>query len=858
MSLEDFLHPYLRRYTDAPQWVKWGAGVAYRSLPMRLRHGAAFAGFARELGHRDPQEIARLERGKLAATINWAIETVPAFAAYRDIDRRSDDPRDWLVQLPLTDKLDIKVDGGRYLSSALGAGARLAMFTGGSTSNPMSFFLHKGVSRPKEAAYIGDFDHRAGITGHEVILNLRGRTVTSAGRSDGKLWSYEPIRRHLILSSDHLEVPFMPQYMAALREWRPTAVQAFPSAIYPLARWLAAHPEPEITERIRSIQLTSETVFGYQLELLRKVFSCPILTHYGHSERVLMACTMPDDDRYFFWPLYGHLELVDSEGKTITKPGVAGEIVGTSFDNQVMPFIRYRTGDIGAWSDRPGHPALPGFPVLERIDGRIQEFVVCRDHRLVSVTTLGAAHFQEIAFADAIQYEQLEAGKLVLKLQTREPLPADLLGRIAHAVEVKTQHGCKVEVQAVGKIERSIRGKQKLVVQHLDLEPYWGAGLATRHMAPAPMPASSDKLLVMVGTSRSGAGGIASVISTYADHGLFNRWPSVVVESHVNGSRLKKWQAFASALVKFSTQLRTHRVGLVHLQTSSGGSFWRKTCFALLAFSSRTPVLLHIHSGGFMSFYHDRCGPLRRRLIRFVFERSACVIALSPSWQERFLSIAPKARICCIANPVLASPGAARQMGKKNVLFLGKLCQEKGVFDLIDAWATVALAVPEARLVLGGSGNLAATRKKISALGLEGSISTPGWVAGKEKESLLTDADVFVLPSYFEGMPMSILEAFAAGIPCIATTVGGIPDMMTDCTEGRLVAPGDIEALSKALLDTLSNREAYEAMSRAALTRFTSHYAADVSMPALECLYETHGLRPLPGFDSEQQLGGGA
>jgi phenylacetate-CoA ligase len=94
---------------------------------------------------------------------------------------------------------------------------------------------------------------------------------------------------------------------------------------------------------------------------------------------------MPDDDRYFFWPQYGHFELLDAENRPITQPGKLGFVVGTSFDNKVMPFLRYRTGDLAVLSDR-SHPLLPGYPACERIVGRLQEFIVCRDHRLVSIT----------------------------------------------------------------------------------------------------------------------------------------------------------------------------------------------------------------------------------------------------------------------------------------------------------------------------------------------------------------------------------------------------------------------------------------------------------------------------------------
>jgi phenylacetate-CoA ligase len=212
--------------------------------------------------------------------------------------------------------------------------------------------------------------------------------------------------------------------------------------------------------------------------LIREVFSCATLKHYGHSERVLMAASMPDDDRYFFWPQYGHFELIDQAGKPVTRPGAIGEIVGTSYDNEVMPFIRYRTGDVAMLSDQP-HPLLPGFPVVERIEGRLQEFVVCRDRRLISVNSMTEiprdAGLESI---EAIQFEQRVPGHVVLRIAAPLGLAAAASFRFARRIEDKTQGGCSIEVMQVDRIARTPRGKSQMLIQHLDTRHYFGASLS--------------------------------------------------------------------------------------------------------------------------------------------------------------------------------------------------------------------------------------------------------------------------------------------------------------------------------------------------------------------------------------------
>jgi phenylacetate-CoA ligase len=475
MAIEDLLHPYLGKYLEAPDWLKASAGRAYSWLPPRVRLGGAYDRFRAQIAQADSAIAAeQLALHKLGLSLRWAIETVPAYQGFRGLLHGRRDPREILAQLPVTDKLDLKHHLPRYLSSRMSQRARLEMFTGGSTRTPLQFYLQKHVTRPKEFAFMQDFRDRVGARTTDLVLALRGRTVPTAAQPGGSLSMYEPIKRQLILSSDHLEKRYMPAYAETLALHKPAYIEAFPSALFPLARWLAKNPLPEFTRGVKGVMLYSENVYGFQMEKFRDVFGCPIVSHYGHSERVLMAATMPDDDRYFFWPQYGWFELLDAHDRPITQPGKLGFVVGTSFDNNAMPFIRYRTGDLAVLSER-AHPRLPGYTAVERIAGRLQEFVVCRDDRLVSITTLGVAHFAELAEVEAIQYEQERPGKVFLKVVADHPMPPDHLARIAAAVERKTQGGCDVTVVPVDHIARTARGKARMLVQHLDIRRYFGA-----------------------------------------------------------------------------------------------------------------------------------------------------------------------------------------------------------------------------------------------------------------------------------------------------------------------------------------------------------------------------------------------
>lgn len=473
MAIEDLLHPWLKHYTAGPQWVKTLVGGGYSLLPARLRHGAAVRRFSAQAELRDPRALRELSRLRLAETLRWALQTVPAYADWRAEVAGEFDPHELLVRLPRLEKAALKVGLEEHVSTATSPGQRLVTHTGGSTSIPMRLYLERHVSRAKDFAYTRCWDHSIGIGPRDRVFVLRGRTVPGAGAYGDRVWSWDPIRRFVHLSSDHLEPEYMPRYLEAMRRWKARYIQAFPSAIVPLAHWLREHPAPDVTQRIAAIQLYSENTYPHQVELLREVFGCPVFLEYGHSERAAKAISAADDPRYCFWPSYGHVELLRPDGQPVQQPGELGEIVATAFDNRVMPLLRYRTGDLATLAE--ASPLFPGFLAAGRIEGRLQEFLVCADHRVVSICSIGAAHFDALAGAQRMQFEQREPGRAVLHVAADVPLRPGIVTALQRGMREKTQGGIEIEVQRVDAIRPTRAGKYLLLRQHLDVSRYLGA-----------------------------------------------------------------------------------------------------------------------------------------------------------------------------------------------------------------------------------------------------------------------------------------------------------------------------------------------------------------------------------------------
>lgn len=353
------------------------------------------------------------------------------------------------------------------------------------------------------------------------------------------------------------------------------------------------------------------------------------------------------------------------------------------------------------------------------------------------------------------------------------------------------------------------------------------------------------KKILMVGTSLDTKGGISSVVRVYADAGLFKRYRVQYLATHRDGGAIAKLGAMLGAYARFVAMLVTGQVGLLHVHVASRASFWRKSGFFLLAFLFRIPTILHLHGGGFAVFFEQECGPLRRAYIRYIFNHASRVLVLSSGWLAWVRSISSNERIATMFNPVLLPPAlpAWSTRGQGSVLFLGKLGKAKGVYDLLQAGAMLRERCPMLRLAMGGDGDLAAMQEKIDALGVTQQVELLGWVQGEQKLGLLDSCRIYVLPSYMEGLPMSILEAMAHGVPVIATAIGGIPDAIEDGVEGYLLAPGDAAGLADCIERLLNDAALAQRMGAAGRRKVERHFCAAAVMPQLETMYTELGMK---------------
>jgi glycosyltransferase involved in cell wall biosynthesis len=292
-------------------------------------------------------------------------------------------------------------------------------------------------------------------------------------------------------------------------------------------------------------------------------------------------------------------------------------------------------------------------------------------------------------------------------------------------------------------------------------------------------------------------------------------------------SKVRGAFVFTKALAELLTLSTRRQIDVLHINLAAFGSVYRKAILARAAAALNIPYVVHVHSGRFGAFW-DQASPRVAALLARMLRDSAHIIVLGRGYRDLILQRQPDLadRITVLPNATSARPAYDRRAppdGRWQITYLGYISQPKGVPDLVTALGRLSPRL-DWTATIAGHGMIEETRQQAIALGIGDRVSLPGWVGPDQVDTLLQRTDIFVLPSYSEGLSMAVLEAFAAGAAVIATPVNAMTEVIDDGRNGLLVTPGDVDALSRALQRLLDDETLRVALARAGRADHAAHY----------------------------------
>jgi len=315
----------------------------------------------------------------------------------------------------------------------------------------------------------------------------------------------------------------------------------------------------------------------------------------------------------------------------------------------------------------------------------------------------------------------------------------------------------------------------------------------------------SNRILILGPDYVNHRGGIGAVIDVYSKH--FDKFKFLA--TFKNGFLFIKISFFFLSVFKLIYILSFNRkIKIIHIHGASRGSFVRKfICFLIAKYLFRKIIIYHIHGAEYHLFYEES-SPIVKKAIRMFINNSNTIVCLSEVWKSFFTLNFNVKKIVIVPN-IIDYPSVYNVNKESSVLellFLGQIGNRKGIFDLLIVISTNKKKYTgKIKLESEGNGELERLMEIIKKEQLEGIVEFIGWVTKEEKINFLQDADVYILPSYNEGLPISILEAMSYGKAIISTNVGGISEIVIPGKNGVLVKPGNLNEIENAINFFLDN-----------------------------------------------------
>ena len=341
--------------------------------------------------------------------------------------------------------------------------------------------------------------------------------------------------------------------------------------------------------------------------------------------------------------------------------------------------------------------------------------------------------------------------------------------------------------------------------------------------------------ILMLGPARTVKGGMTSVVDNYFNYGLNQKVDLKYIETINDKNKFLKALKEIKGKIEFLTNVKKYDI--IHIHMASRRSTFRKGKYVRIAKKFNKKVILHIHGAEYKIFFNE-CNEKQKKYVIKTLNLADKIIVLSEEWKEYFSKLVNPKKIVVIYNSIVLPEDFKKDLETQKLLFLGRFGKRKGIYDLIEVVSKLIVNYPNLKLYAGGDGEIEKVEAMIKNKNMEKNVQLLGWVTGREKERILKEASFYVLPSYNEGMPMSLIEGMAYKNVCISTDVGGIPKVINNNVNGVIIKPGDKEKLYSALKKLLDNGELRQKLSNNARRTVEEKFNIENNIEKLIDLYE--------------------
>lgn len=313
---------------------------------------------------------------------------------------------------------------------------------------------------------------------------------------------------------------------------------------------------------------------------------------------------------------------------------------------------------------------------------------------------------------------------------------------------------------------------------------------------------------------------------------LWEEYNCYWLSTHRDTSAFVKIAYFVRAFILFCFLVPFFDV--VHINFSFGFSTHRKYILFRMAKFFRKKTVIHLHCGNQLEQFWDA-------EYDYMFRNADHAIVLSQGIKDEVLSkigTEYEEKISVLYNPC-PDIKVMTNGDSHNILFMGRIVKDKGYRELIKAFSSIYKRHPEWTLTICGAGEIKAAKELCVENNCEDAVFFPGWIFSDEKNRHFSNSSILCLPSYAEGFPICILEAWSANIPVIATPVGAIPELLQNGVNGLLVQPKDVKSLEDAIERLISEPRLRETLSENAEELAKTKLSEEVFISSLDRIFSS-------------------